>query len=364
MSATLILGGGPAGCAAAITLAEAGHAVLLIEREAVTREKVCGEFLAADAMALLRRLGVDPLALGGVPIREARLAAGARQARLALPFEACGLPRRVLDAALLARAAEAGATLRRGVGATEARAQAAGWEVRLSTGEVLHAARLLLATGKHELRGVARGQRGGAIGIKLPLTRCAVGDGIALLACAGGYGGLQARPGGGANLCAALDARAPGVPDAARDASAFLRHVRAGSALAAALLDEAEPAQQRPLTIAGVPYGFLHRGGGPPGLYRLGDQAAVIPSLCGDGVAMALDSGVQAALAILAEHAPARHHAAWAARVAAPMRIAGAIGATMARAPRLLVAGAAFAPAAAGWAARRMRVAEAGPRLA
>ena len=43
-----------------------------------------------------------------------------------------------------------------------------------------------------------------------------------------------------------------------------------------------------------MPYGFIARQT-PPGLFRLGDQAAVIPSLAGEGMGIALASGALAA---------------------------------------------------------------------
>jgi flavin-dependent dehydrogenase len=72
-----------------------------------------------------------------------------------------------------------------------------------------------------------------------------------------------------------------------------------------------------------VPYGFRHGGGGPPGLYRVGDQAAVIPSFTGEGVALALHSGLAAAVAIIAGQDADQFHAQWRRRSAGPMRLAG-----------------------------------------
>ncbi|HZF94101.1 MAG TPA: FAD-dependent monooxygenase, partial [Allosphingosinicella sp.] len=46
----LIVGGGPAGAAAAIALARAGAAPELIERSAGPRDVVCGGFLGWDAL--------------------------------------------------------------------------------------------------------------------------------------------------------------------------------------------------------------------------------------------------------------------------------------------------------------------------
>lgn len=352
MSRPVIVGGGPAGAAAAIALARAGLAPLLLERDAAASEKVCGEFLAEDAARGLAALGLDVPALGAVPIRRAVLGAGRQEAALALPFPAWGLPRATLDAALLDAARAAGAELRCGTAVSEALPDGAGWRLRLAAGEVLQAGSLVLATGKHELRGARRPVEGGAIGLKLPLHGAAPEEAIVLLACAGGYAGLQPRP-GGANLCAALDPRAPGAAEAARSAAAFLAHVAAGSALAERVLRDLRPALDRPMTVAGVPYGFVHRGGGP---FRVGDQLSVIPSFCGDGVAMALRSGLRAAEALRRGEDSTCHHARWAAEVRGGMRLAGWLAALTDRAPRLLVGGAALAPGLAAMAARRTRL--------
>ena len=355
MSGVVIVGGGPAGSAAAIALARASLHPLLIERDAVASEKVCGEFLAEDAARLLTTLGLDIEALGAVPIRRALLGAGRARTEMPLPFAAWGLPRARLDAALLDAAADAGAVVHRGVAVAAAEHDGTGWLLRLAGGEVLAAPHLVLATGKHELRGWRRAARGGALGVKLPMVGTMAEAAIALLACPGGYAGLQPRPGGGANLCAALDPAAPGAAAAARSAEAFLTHVAGGSALAERLLRDLRPGLARPLVVAGVPYGFLHRGNGAEP-FRIGDQSAVIPSFCGDGVAMALGSGLAAAEALGRGVPAAPYHAARAAGLAGGMRLAGFMALLAARAPSLMVRGVALAPGAARWVARRTRL--------
>jgi flavin-dependent dehydrogenase len=53
------------------------------------------------------------------------------------------------------------------------------------------------------------------------------------------------------------------------------------------------PCSPKPLAISPIPYG--HLGGPADGIWRLGDQIAVIPSFTGDGMSIALHSAVLAA---------------------------------------------------------------------
>src|SRR3954462_15726511 len=103
----LIVGGGPAGSAAAIGLARAGIHAQILERSAAPHDMVCGGFLGWDALAALRGLGGDAGGLGAGTINRPRLVSADTATEAALPHPAAGLSRRTLDAALLAAAAEA-----------------------------------------------------------------------------------------------------------------------------------------------------------------------------------------------------------------------------------------------------------------
>jgi geranylgeranyl reductase family protein len=60
----VVVGGGPAGAAAAIRLARQGRDVVLVDKATFPRDKICGDGLTAGALRLLEDLGLDP---GAVP---------------------------------------------------------------------------------------------------------------------------------------------------------------------------------------------------------------------------------------------------------------------------------------------------------
>jgi flavin-dependent dehydrogenase len=90
-TAALIVGGGPAGAATAIALAQGGAMPVLIERCPDERDLVCGGFLGWDAIAALRKLGLDPASLGARPIHRLRLVSGRKVVETGLPLPAAGL---------------------------------------------------------------------------------------------------------------------------------------------------------------------------------------------------------------------------------------------------------------------------------
>ncbi|MPZ87515.1 MAG: FAD-dependent oxidoreductase [Nitriliruptorales bacterium] len=63
----VVVGAGPGGSAAAYFLAEAGHDVVLIEKESFPRDKVCGDGLTPRAVKALQTLGMADEAAGLVP---------------------------------------------------------------------------------------------------------------------------------------------------------------------------------------------------------------------------------------------------------------------------------------------------------
>ncbi|MBB3348070.1 FAD-dependent monooxygenase [Sphingomonas sp. BK069] len=322
--APLILGGGPAGAAAAITLAQGGTRALVIERTRETGDALCGGFLSWRTLAAVERLGIDPDALGPAVVRRVRLFAAGRVVEAPLPAPARGVSRHRLDSLLLARAVAAGAAVERGVAARAVEDGA----VRTADGALLASEALFLASGKHDVRGSARPAPKGdpSLGLRTrradsPALARLVGDAVELHLFRGGYAGVVRQEDGSTNICLAL--RRSRLSAAGTPARLLEMLTAEAPALGERLGDAAHGAIE---AVANVPYGWRARPG-ETGLFRLGDQAAVIPSLAGEGMGIALASGISAARAWHdgGALAAASWQARFARRAGAPLAVAGAV---------------------------------------
>ncbi|MDZ7780696.1 MAG: NAD(P)/FAD-dependent oxidoreductase [Gemmatimonadota bacterium] len=106
----LVIGGGPAGCLAARQLALEGASVLLVERRAVPRWKVCGACVGGGALSVLDDVGLGRLSEAGGAIELDRLVleGGGRRASLRLG-RSVAWSRAAMDEALMREAERAGA---------------------------------------------------------------------------------------------------------------------------------------------------------------------------------------------------------------------------------------------------------------
>ena len=266
-----------------------------------------------------------------------------------LPFPALGLTRRALDEALLRQAELNGATVLRGRPVRGIKRNGSLW-LDCGSARTVTADTVFLATGKHDLRGAARPVRGaGLVGMKMyytldPRQQAALRNHVELILFADGYAGLQLVESDRAVLCALVPGTRLRAVDGQWD-KLFDSLVHECPHFAERLTG-ARPMLDRPLAIAGLPYGYTHAPNAKdlPDLFRLGDQATVIASLTGDGVAMALASATLASRIWLAQgNAAGTYHFAWARRLAPQMRLSS------------LIHRACLAPAAQPWLLRMCR---------
>ncbi|HUH75740.1 MAG TPA: FAD-dependent monooxygenase [Devosia sp.] len=288
----VIVGGGPAGSAAAIRLLQVGARPLIIERREGS-DALCGGFLSWRTLEGLAALGISREELSGHTVTRLRLIAGRMLRCAELPAPAMGLSRRRLDRLMLARARRLGANVVQGT------ASYGDGRLWLGDAEPVDRAGLFLATGKHDLRGLPRSRDAAGhdpmMGLRLRVTpsdanRRELTGTIEMHLFPRGYAGIVLQDDGTANICMAVHksrlAAAEGKP-----ALLLAKLAAENPQLAARLADmPGDPAFD---AIARVPYGWRATRG-VEGIFRLGDQAGVIPSLAGEGIGIALASAEEA----------------------------------------------------------------------
>ena len=108
----VVVGGGPAGLAAAIAARLHGLQVVVLEAAHPPIDKVCGEGLLPEALAALRRLGVSITAAHGAPVVGLRFVDGAQHVEACFPGgSGVGVRRPLLHQALVERAAAVGVAI-------------------------------------------------------------------------------------------------------------------------------------------------------------------------------------------------------------------------------------------------------------
>ncbi|HSF29219.1 MAG TPA: FAD-dependent oxidoreductase [Candidatus Tectomicrobia bacterium] len=297
-----VIGGGVAGSTAAALLAQRKLRVILIERGALPRQKVCGEFLSPEGADVLRRLGVWPWVEAHHPpqIHRFTLSAGHREIRHTLPLPGWGVSRWVLDHVLWKYAEYSGVVtqahstveevtgdFQRGFSLTLGRA---GQSTRL------RARAVLCAAGRQwRLRGqprVAHHRRGSRfVGLKAHFAGVPLDGHVELHAIRHGYCGMVEVTGGATNLCCWVESetlrRAGSTPDR------FLASALAENSCLRMRLGRAQPIGGS-WTTTSFAYGKISA---PvvAGIWNIGDQAAMVAPLTGDGMGMGLRAAELAA---------------------------------------------------------------------
>ena len=324
----LVIGGGPAGSAAAVTLARAGARVRLIDRAVFPRHKLCGDTLNPGALSILDRLGVgDDVRACALPITGMTVTGPGAEVSADYPdgLRGMSVTRRCLDQLLLNAAADAGACVETGVGVSEPvldNDRVVGVRRAGHGREVLRAPLVIAADGRGSrlaaglnLSSYASTPRRWAFGAYFSnVTRMSARGEMHIRR--GVYIGVAPLPGGLTNVSVVLDGLGPAAAFALR-ASAPKKaghYSRADQQMIvhralnadAVLRDRfAVATQVSPVTVLG-PLAVNARAAGCSGLLLAGDAAGFVDPMTGDGLRFALRGGELAAHAALDEIASGR----------------------------------------------------------
>ncbi|MBS0296437.1 MAG: geranylgeranyl reductase family protein [Proteobacteria bacterium] len=294
----IVVGAGPAGCAAAWDLAHAGLDVLLLDRKAFPRTKPCAGGLTVKALLRLR-YSVAPVIQRVISeIEVTRNGGRVSRFRARAPMVAMTV-RRELDAYCLDQTLAKGARLLLAEAADVAQ-DAEGVSLTTAKGETLRARWLVGADGANSrvrrLIGMAPGERALALEGHVPIPATGAPHlRFDFERVRGGYGWIFPKAD---HLNVGLYTQAPGVTFGKSDLVAYARE--------AAGAETVEDMVGYPLGIGGAGYAP------PPGRVLLaGDAAGMAERLLGEGLHNAIKSGQTAAAAILAAEAeadPVRAH--------------------------------------------------------
>ncbi len=366
-----IVGGGLAGCSAAIALARAGFRVVVLEASSSPRDKVCGEFLSPESADLLRQLGAFERVQRHQPPLINRVRVTTREGirwDAPLPGEGFGLSRRAFDADLLDQARAVAAAVRVGARVSDVHGSLdAGFTVELRSAGAASALRAQVVIGAHGKRSTVDRALdrdflradSGFIGLKAHFRGPSTGSRVELHAFDGGYCGLSAIEEQRVNLC--LLAR-QSVYQRFGATAAFVAAMAGQNPMLGAWLSAAE--RLTPWhAVAQV--SFAPRSPVDHDVLMAGDSAGLIAPLAGDGMSMALQSGLLAAgwtgdfLSGRVSAAALRrgYAGAWRREFASRLSVGRLLQAVMLRPPLLAIGlrAAAFVPAVGGFFVARTR---------
>lgn len=299
-----IVGAGPAGSAAAITLARYGYAVALLDKERFPRHKLCGDFINPSNWPTLRQLGAQDEILQATPERVTRFRLTSHcgvAVEAPMPLRrgerAFGVPlsRASLDMILLARAKRAGAIAFEQHKIKSLQRAGAGWAIAAESPEgdrQLRAKILVGADGRnswiaHNQQLVHGGERGRAVGFQFLLkSSYDIGARVEIHLFPGGYVGLLGMGERTINFCFVVERvclERHGPLDALLQSQ-----VQKNPNLRDLLRQSARIGVVR----STYPVYFAPRRCCVEGLLLVGDAARVSEPVTGEGIYFALRSGV------------------------------------------------------------------------
>ncbi len=287
----IVIGGGPAGSAAAIMAARSGASVLLLERGKFPRHKVCGEFVSAESLGLLGDLlegHAGSLLHNAARINNTRVFLDGRQLRTKIDPPAASIARIDLDAALWRAANQAGVDAREQV-SVQGIEQNPHFTIATTVGDFESRA-VINASGRWSNLTVAAHSNGGGrwLGLKAHYAEESASHSVDLYFFDGGYCGVQPV------------SLADGRQEARINACAMVRSdvaINLPGVFAQNPYLQERAAHWKPVSepVTTSPLYFREPQPVRENILMAGDAVAFVDPFVGDGISLALRSGTLAA---------------------------------------------------------------------
>lgn len=288
----IIIGGGAAGLAAALSFKKTSHQILVIEKHPYPKHKVCGEYVSNEVLPLLDYFEIDVFGAGAITINGLNLSlkSGKRFLSAPLPLGGFGISRYTLDFALFQKAKHNGVdfvydtvtdvcydhnkfTVSCGLKTFEGKIVIGAYGKRSNLDKAFN--RNFIAK-KSEWIGIKAHYRYPNMNPNL----------VSLHHFDRGYAGISMIEDNKVNCCYLCSTK---NFKSAKNVEVFQKEVAEQNPFLKSFFQDAEMIFEKPMTIAQISFAkkeLVHHH-----MLFCGDAAGLIHPLCGNGIAMALHSG-------------------------------------------------------------------------
>jgi flavin-dependent dehydrogenase len=291
----IIAGGGLAGLTAGLILSKS-HSVLIIDPDDYPRHKMCGEYLSAEVYEFFKKEGLDLTQLTSYQFDELIFSTKkGHQLKTKLPLGGFGISRYALDLALYNKV-KAHATFE--IDRVLSILKTDDYFTVETSDKTFTCKQAIMATGKRSVldKNLDRpfiAQKSPWLAVKMHYNYDMPANEVQLHNFEGGYAGLSKIENGNVNLCYLSTFESF---KRFKNVDAFNENVLSENPHLKRFFKTAVPQWEQPITISQI--SFEQKKPVEDEIIMAGDTAGLIHPLCGNGMAMAIHSGLLAAQAI------------------------------------------------------------------